>query len=837
MVHGNLMASNIVRIGSHIGLVDFESATLFKSKEDSSVLSDKAAGVSQRISSGVLPPELIARFDLSTDKAKLQQYENHWNQILNDSIDFNLLNSDDIHTISLLLESFQDQDKLLNRSHGALGSLVRKFNTPVTNSDMMSEEDWREQLSEALQDISVDDLPDSLAECETIEQLRTVWNRLKTNAGIWDKVRPRITHDRRFAYVVKYYNDTGTIGNYDDLPYDLVTSSCMMDIWAFGLLIFSMCSQSSLLHTTIDGHLHNNEAYEELYNWSYEAAREKISASIKDPLAQDLLLKLLVPVDQRISSMNEVLQHPFFGPSSSIEAHNILEEYEERQLKNIEMSRMQEMRENVRNQKQWLSMEKHCKIIFDRLEDIMFPTGLILLPYKLELNPHNSVLETPRDQQSLSLGEMVGNQLIKLHTVIAKLSFWLRVKENLSQKGGGEFKAKVMSWIQRARTEGSESIAKEIVSAVDCDERFEGICIEMLDEEMSVSNARAFIRDPMKAAAMLSDEIIDSLLKCYPAQYLYLIDESQGAPSIHHDDASSNSYPIQIKANEKDFKEGLVPFMIVTMMVATSVDGLEGIRRLVGLPPSQGIPQRWIKSNVGFIPVSDSNTALKPVVTVFATLYGIIRRNKKELELRQTMNYSVRLPESYGGNVEGAELMFLEALFRAHDPQGTFAGLVRTCDRNDTSLTFWTAEITPDNQQPTYNEEFAQALRRLEELQEEIEGKKKLEEEVNILNERITEIKKETEARLLRRNHNESQARVTTLPSSNLLYNNSREFSSRWNTDLGQHNEIQGSRVQPEQQTPQKLSTNPTPYNTPAIGMKRYKDVPQATEKKSVFFI
>ena len=328
-----------MRIGSHIGLIDFKSATLFKSKEDS-ILSDKCAGVSQQISSGVLPPELIARINLSTEKVQIQQYENHWKNISNDSIDFNLLNSDDIHTISSLLESFQNQDKLLNRSHGTLGSLVRKLYTPSMNSDIISEEDWREQLSEALQDISVDDLPDSLAECETIEELRIVWDHLKANAQIWDKVRPRITKDGRFAYVVKYYNDTDIMNKCDDLPYDLIPSSCMTDIWAFGLLVFSMCSQSSLFHTTIDGQLHNTEAYEELYDWNYETARQNISASIKDPLAQDLLLKLLVPVDKRISTMDEVLQHPFFGPSSSIEAHNILEEYEERKLKSIETNRM-----------------------------------------------------------------------------------------------------------------------------------------------------------------------------------------------------------------------------------------------------------------------------------------------------------------------------------------------------------------------------------------------------------------------------------------------------------------------------------------------------------------
>ena len=890
VVHGSLMASNIMRIDSHIGLIDFDSATLFESKVDFSILSDKVLGVSQKITSGVLPPELIARIDLSRNGEQLHRYEQYWMQVSSDALDFSLLNQDDVHTISSVLKSFQDMDKALNMTQGALGALLA--NTIHDSKDETSEISWREKLSEALQDISVVDLPDTLANCEAIEEFRNVWNRIKSNARLWERIRPRISNDGRYAYFVKYHDDTSNTTNHDDLPYDLVTTSCKIDIWAFGVLLFGVCSRSSLFHVTFDGQLHNNEAYEELFLWNQETAKRRISSSIKDPLAQDLLLKLLASEDERISSMENVLQHPFFGHSSSIEAQNILEEYEERQLKNIETHRMQEIYNKSRNKKQLLSMEKHCKVVFDRLEDIEFPTSLIVLPYKLGVNAQFKEFKISKDQQILSLGEKVGDQLIRLHTVLAKLSFWLQVKENLSQKDGAEFKRKIMSWIQRARSEGSHSIAKEIVTAVGCDERYEGICIEMLDEEMNVSNARAFIRDPMKAAAMLMEGIIDSLLGYYSVHFLYLIDESHGIPSTCQDAnrTGDNTYPLRIEPGREEFKETLLPFMIMTMMIATSVDGLEGLGQLVGFPALHAIPKTWIDSNVGFLPLRNCNTSLQPMIVQFSTLYSILRKQLKEIELPKTRQHSIKSSESADDN----ELGHLKDFFTANDPHKSFAGLSRTSELNDTSLTFWTSKTASDHQQPYQNEEFRQALNRVEKLQKEIEGKKKLEEEVIILNKRITELKKETEARVLRRNQKAASKKTQKLsktgggtsvsrrnsnssssnnniskpidkkighqghlpvkplspsqqeglpiqpslltPKISTLYNNPNELASRWSTSTEQTQTRAPQSIRENQEeTAQKTSENPVSLNTPNDASKA-NDQSQRS-KKSVFFI
>lgn len=734
-----------------------------------SVGRSKVAGVSQKMSSGILPPELIFQIDLSRNEDPVQRLVDYWQQVSSDALDFKVLTPDDVHNISSALQCFHAEQHAMKMSKGIFGALTDKSEN--TSMDDTSELSWRDRLSDALDDISIVDLPDSLAHCETIAEFDEVWNRIKLSVNIWGKVRPRISENERYAYCVKYYNDLsdGDV-DHDKLPYNLVTSSRKIDIWAFGVLVFSMCSQSSLFHVTADEQLHGTSAFKELYEWNMEAAKRKIADSISDPVAQDLLLKILVPEDERLSSMEAVLKHPFFGPSSSTEAQNILEAHEERQLQYFESKRMKNMKTRNHRNGQPLSMEKYCKIIFDRLEDILFPTSLIVMPFSLQFNKQRQELEIPNVQEFISLGEDIADHLIKINTTIAKLSFWLRVKENLSQKDGSEFKAKIISWIQRARNEGSQSIAREIVSAVKCDERYIGICMEMLDEEMSISHARAFIRDPMKAAAMLLENTIRKLTARYSRHYLYLVDEFHGAPSVvvNTDEITKDEYkPTYIQPDTEDFEQTLLPFMIITMFVVTATDGLDGLSRLIGFPTSHKLPKSWINSNVGVLPLHTPNKPAQSIVVQFATLYSILRQRQKEMTLFQTRSYSsIPSSDNYNLNMDGNELLRLQAFYHSNDPRNHFAGLFRTFDENDSSLNFWTS-VSAFDYQAKNHEEFNQALRRLELLQKEIEGKKKLEEEVKLLNDKIGELKKETEARLLRRSQRaEASKRAVSITST-----------------------------------------------------------------------
>ena len=333
---------------------------MVESKEDKSILSNHLAGVSQKSSSGILPPEMVTRVNRSNLDSVLQCFEKYWGDVLSDSLDFGLLNSDDVHTISSVIQSFLDEDNALKRARGVLGTLTNKMNHSF---DDMSEVSWRDKLSDSLQGINFIDLPHSLAECQTIYEFHDIWDRMKTNSEIWERIRPRLDEHKTYAYFVKHHDDSASRKEHDELPFTLVQSTCSVDIWSFGVLMFFMCSRMSLFHTTIDGHL---QSYEELYKWNTEKSKARISSCIKDPIAQDLLMKILVPKEERISSLDEILQHPYFGPSSSLEAQQILEDHAERQLQIMDCNPRQQINTHDIEKVRLLSMEKYCKIVFER---------------------------------------------------------------------------------------------------------------------------------------------------------------------------------------------------------------------------------------------------------------------------------------------------------------------------------------------------------------------------------------------------------------------------------------------------------------------------------------
>jgi hypothetical protein len=150
-------------------------------------------------------------------------------------------------------------------------------------------------------------------------------------------VKPRITPDERYAFLIKTHNDipdeTGMVEKPDNskVPYALVDPSEAIDVWGFGVLLYALCSEGSLFHLGFDGDLHDSEDFLDLFEWSKQKAERIFREKVEDPLAQDLLLKILVPEDVRLPNMAAVLKHPF-GPSSSIEAQHILERHEEEQL-------------------------------------------------------------------------------------------------------------------------------------------------------------------------------------------------------------------------------------------------------------------------------------------------------------------------------------------------------------------------------------------------------------------------------------------------------------------------------------------------------------------------
>jgi hypothetical protein len=288
----------------------------------------------------------------------------------------------------------------------------------------------------------------------------------------------------------------------------------------------------------------------------------------------------------------------------------------------------------------------------------------------------------------------------------------------------------------------------------------------MLDEEMSISHARSYMRDPVKAASILINESTNALIKIFENQFMYLIDEHRGSPYLPTDPltmtfAADDTYPIRLREGDQEFRNILLPFMSIAVMVATANDGLCGVSRLLGIY-NEKIPNSWKDCTLGL--VHEQTNIGRSSIIQFATLQAIIRR---EDTIFNSRNPGSSLLMDVSKNA--SELVSLESFYQRHDSLGVFAALHRRNEETDESLVFWTQEEVSTTTSRS-QQEFSDTLKRLEELQNEISESRKLEEEVVKLNKRLCEIKKNNEERMRRKK--EKRVRIiSTQKSPNILMN------------------------------------------------------------------
>jgi len=708
-IHGDLNLSNIVRYGSHLALIDLDSSSFFDTVGDSDTQIEAIGGASQKCCFGIMPPELIAKIDLFENGDYLKSYNKYWKHVIDDAEDMKLLNRDNIRKITATVKTLVNQSEAVKAMGSAITSLrttmkdpLPGLNDPCTN--------WQDVVSESLIDLSFELLPDSLISCETIEQFTNVWARMKVNAQLWEKIQPQISADGRYAYMVKCYDNlhfalsqeevTRISNSLGLLPYDLVQASEKYDVWSFGVMMFFVCSGISLFHLSYNGQLCNFSAYEDLHNWNSTVAKQKIVNYIDDPLAQDLLMKVLSTEGKRLSDMELVLQHPFFGKGMGSSTRQILEEYEkqktsdgERNMTSNKGGEQVACNYTEKNQVNWekfLCMEKYCMQVFDIQEGIFVPTSFIILPYKLERSS-SSHLEAPKNISSLAVGEKVGKYLLDMNTATAKLFFWLRMKLQLSEKNGMKYKTRIKVWLQRARTESSQDIAKEIIASIELDKSYEGICVEMLDEGLSISNADSFIKDPWKAATKLFKEAFNELLKLYPqnrAHALYLIDEWNSTVILPDESSDNiqNIYPIEVE-KMSEFKDVLFPFINITVMSVTTKYGMEGLARLLGLPSTYGIPDLWKDSSIGFVhAIKESGSSSIPE---FARLQQILVEDNASFPNTDYMSED----DFVSVNSTSFRIEELEDFYYQFDANFSFCGLNRLWNKDD-DVYVWTTKET-----------------------------------------------------------------------------------------------------------------------------------------------
>jgi serine/threonine protein kinase len=383
-----------------------------------------------------------------------------------------------------------------------------------------------------------------------------------------------------------------------ELPYQLVAARESTDIWCFGLLLFTLCSGGHPLFPSNlkTGHLLN---YESIVGWSHEQAAAQIYEHVEDPIAQDLLLKMLAPFEDRAElSMETVLNHPLFNNSAG--ATKLIGKLIDKRLH--ESAAYDRKRQKVVSEKSddnWLesrttsvtcwnfdllrkfnfgSTEVLSKIFGQRTAALSMPCNFILLPYKLSAKNKKAKL-APTTKKDVERAERMGVLLLSLGKTCTFACQISAVVEGTERK----------QWTASA-------LLDELVLS---DEDFGTVKETFL--KTAASQVEEFRSNPVSAALKLIERQIAEIRKFFKeagTAFLYLVDEYAGIPLVG---SSYSPYPLEVSESIIDkFLVRALPFMNISVLYARGVaGGVSGLVRLIFEAAYPHVPPSWASAASG----------------------------------------------------------------------------------------------------------------------------------------------------------------------------------------------------------------------------------------------
>jgi len=511
---------------------------------------------------------------------------------------------------------------------------------------------------------------------------------------------PSNTEEERIAAMI------ASVDDYDKLPYSLtvhtlkpcvlhsnlsapptyslklVPASEAIDSWSFGMLLFQLLSNKSMLQSNTDDDIGDEEAMWRAATWKDAQLSESIFAHITDnPLAVDLLHKLLVVDPSQRLTMKAAIHHPFFDAELSTgvaseksmkEGMNemkmaIFKEVEDMKTSILAVQKNQEKELHMLSalkQQQDMLMEKTIKLqelqekTFNQLRstekvllrgmfeasEVTVPTCFIIVNQLLEPPP------PPASPSSVLLGEMaaaVGGVALAAGTVDAVDAI------------ANEKVAKFDKFFR-----GLAQVGKSVVAAAH-----------------KVGEAGASLVSSTDEVIQGVSEAIKEWLPHGETLYFYLVDEYTMEPIIPRNPGEFGVYPIPIET-QSPFIKKVLPLLKVTFKAISLLNAAAGLAHCLGLPFNS-------------LMSGDSEAAIGDVIGAMDQ-----RSSVAEFDCLQKMVDSVEessaedssIPTSATESVRGGPLRELKRFFGEHDPDSTFCKLQRVVVENGYSC--WTS---PEN--------------------------------------------------------------------------------------------------------------------------------------------
>ena len=436
---------------------------------------------------------------------------------------------------------------------------------------------------------------------EELKQYKEYWDTVEKEFGATinrSVVDPVVDFHTGASYVMRchFVPDEAQAGHANQklppLPYKLYPARESADIWAFGQLLFMLCSTGRPLFPTNarTGRLLN---YKEICEWDMQSAEAMIYEFVDNPLAQDILLRLLAPYEKRASlTMETILSHPFFT-DTNLTTPVARAVVQKRQHAGVAYRRWLENSVSEKSEEGWLkerTVSVACwdfdfqrrihltptalipKFLSRSVDHLAMPCSFVVLPYKLVRNKKGVL--TPPSKRDVERAERLGHRMLALSKACQFVNTMKRVVAETEQP---------RIW--------SSTLILELMDLPE--EDFSDLQSKVF--QLASNSVEEFRSDPVRVALKLIRDKINEFLACYDDAskvMLYLVDELKGVPVVS---PASAPFPCVVQPNVRaEVARSSLPFMYLCARYFRAVSGgVPGFVKLIFEAASPHVPPSW----------------------------------------------------------------------------------------------------------------------------------------------------------------------------------------------------------------------------------------------------